>query len=232
MDSGAERGVTRPVRWAFSDRFDGDFAIGRAPEERDRQRRRLVDHPWAYLRQTHSATVLTVGPESAPENASDEGDGLITFAAGQAVSVQTADCCPILIWATDGADGVAAVHAGWKGLELGILAEAVAGLRSGGADGLRARLGPCICPGCYEFGPDLIETFRQRFGASAASTTWDGRPSLDVRSVVATQLERAGVELVGPSPVCTRCADRHFSYRRDATKARQTSVVLIEDSSA
>ncbi|MBW4971963.1 laccase domain-containing protein, partial [Croceibacter atlanticus] len=52
-----------------------------------------------------------------------EADGVFTREQ-QPIAVITADCLPILMTTTDGAM-VAAVHGGWKGLQGGIIANAV-----------------------------------------------------------------------------------------------------------
>lgn len=62
-------------------------------------------------RQTHTVNVAVA---ENPEEEFPDTDALVTFKRGLMIGVRTADCVPIVIWSPD-AEGVAAVHAGWKG---------------------------------------------------------------------------------------------------------------------
>jgi len=53
-----------------------------------------------------------------------EGDALISERDGLALCVVTADCVPVLL---AGPDGLAAVHAGWRGIAGGVIPAALAG---------------------------------------------------------------------------------------------------------
>ena len=56
-----------------------------------------------------------------------EADAAWTDRPGQVAAVRTADCLPVLVADPAGAC-VAAVHAGWRGLARGVIAEAVGAL--------------------------------------------------------------------------------------------------------
>ena len=179
----------------------------------------------AYIRQVHGTAVRrVVQPPVEPTDAVElpECDGQATAMRGVAPMVMTADCLPV---AVAGAGAVAMLHAGWRGLAGGILAEGVAALRELGAEGsLAAAIGPGAGPCCYEVGEEV----------HAAFTDQDldirrGR-NLDLKAIAREQLRRAGVEVVHDVGLCTICGDPTllFSHRRDGgITGRQAGLVWL-----
>lgn len=187
--------------WVWSDR-EGDVEVrftGRGPAgERDEILARVEPGapPVAWAKQIHSATVLPAHPGHC-----GEGDALFGDATDLALSVVTADCVPVLL---SGSRGLAAVHAGWRGLVSGVIPAALEKL--GGAD--TAWIGPTIGPCCYEVGEEVAEHFPEE-------TVIPGpKPHLDL--VAAARLQLKDVEDIRSVGICTRCAaDRLYSYRRE-----------------
>jgi YfiH family protein len=208
----AEGDLGHTGRWVAVDELDPDVV--------DR-RRAVLDRPWSWLRQVHGATVVVV--EEPGEGAGDEGDALVTSADGTALAVLTADCAPIALASPEGV--VAAVHAGWRGLQAGVIAGAVEVMRARGAVDIVAALGPCIRPECYEFSPADLDRMADRFGAGVRGQTAAGRPALDVPAAVRTALGEAGVDLVHDEGVCTSCSADHYSHRARQELERQAVVV-------
>jgi polyphenol oxidase len=129
-------------------------------------------------------------------------DGHLTREAGLALLVLVADCYPVAL--SDGRR-VAMLHCGWRPLAGGILEKAVAAFDSPPA----AAVGPGIGGCCYEVGPEVAERFADVPGAV------EGR-MLDLRRVIAAQLEAAGVREVAHLDRCTSCEpELYFSHRRD-----------------
>jgi YfiH family protein len=166
----------------------------------------------AYIRQVHGTAVRRVVEQPVdPTDAVElpEFDGQATAMPGVAPMVMTADCLPVGV---AGAGAVAMLHAGWRGLAGGILAQGVAAVRELGAEGsLAAAIGPGAGPCCYEVGEEV----------HAAFTDQDldirrGR-NLDLKAIAREQLRRAGVEVVHDVGLCTICGDPTllFSHRRD-----------------
>ena len=110
---------------------------------------------------------------------------------------------------------VAVLHAGWKGLLAGIVA---AGAQALGSGTVRAAVGPAIGPCCYEVGSEVAERFAGAFVTKAG----DRRSRLDLRAVVRSQLEAAGIRrdnIMQPCG-CTMCGGERFaSFRRDGARA-------------
>ena len=155
-----------------------------------------------------------------------EADAAVTRLDRVPLVVLTADCAPIAI-ADDTAVGV--VHAGWQGLETGVVAAAVTALREFGRGPVRAVVGPCIRPAHYEFGPADLDRLVGRFGPAVAGRTTAGRPALDLAAGVRAAFAEVGVTDVVDTGICTAAdPDRWFSYRRDGTTGRQAVVVVKE----
>lgn len=170
--------------------------------------------------QVHGCDVAQVdGPwDGAPA----EADALVTTASHLALAVLVADCVPVLLAAPD--DGVVAVaHAGRPGLAAGVVPAVVAAMRDLGATDLLARLGPSVCPRCYEVPLAMREQVAQVAPASR-SVTWDGRPSVDVAAGVLTQLADLGVA-ARQLPGCTVERPDLYSYRREGTTGRFAGLV-------
>ena len=176
-----------------------------------------------WLHQVHGATVVD-GDEHRDASPLPEADAAVTASPGVPLVVQTADCAPIAL-ATD--DAVAVVHAGWPGLVAGVIPEAVARLRELGRGEVRAALGPCVHPCCYEFGRDVLDRVVSVLDESVEARTSDGRLALDIPTAVRVALARAGVDQLDDVDVCTFTSPDHFSYRRDGTTGRQALVAII-----
>ncbi|HEX6864782.1 MAG TPA: polyphenol oxidase family protein [Thermoanaerobaculia bacterium] len=191
------------AHWVWSDR-QGNVEVrftGRGPAgEREEILARVepAAPPVAWAKQIHSATVLPAHPGHC-----GEGDALFGDAPDLALSVVTADCVPVLL---AGPNGLAAVHAGWRGLVDGVIPAALEKL--GGAE--IAWIGPTIGPCCYEVGEEVAG----QFPAEAVLPGPAGKPHLDL--VAAARLQLQDVEEVRTVAICTRCAaDRLYSYRRE-----------------
>lgn len=158
--------------------------------------------------QVHGARVEEAKPLGlvAPGTRYPACDGLVTGEPGRPLMLVTADCLPIAIARRDGTR-LAVLHAGWRGLLAGIVAEGVAAV--GGS--LTAAVGPGIGPCCYEVGEEVSAPFRARFGDEVVR---EGH--LDLAAAAEQALREAGVEEVERSPHCTACEpELFFSHRRD-----------------
>lgn len=169
--------------------------------------------------QIHETTVrrVTVAPDPAADL--EQADGQATALTGVAPLVLTADCLPVALIACG---AVAMVHAGWRGLAGGVLAEGVAALRELGAAGpVAAAIGPGAGRCCYEVGDEVRDAF-----AAHAASAFDGR-RVDLKAIAARELRAAGVGEVHDVGLCTICSDPalFFSHRRDGgVTGRQAGV--------
>lgn len=168
-----------------------------------------------YGRQVHGATVRRATEPPGDQRPAADEDGQATALREHPALVFTADCLPVLI-ASDGA--VASLHAGWRGLAAGVLAEGVAALRELGATGpVHALIGPGAGPCCYEVGPEVHAAF-------------GGEPvqgPIDLPAIARAQLQAAGADEIHDTGLCTMCnPDLFFSHRRDrGATGRQAGLI-------
>jgi len=182
------------------------------------------------IRQVHGSRVVVAEDEGKRAPLEIEADAAITATAGVAVGVLTADCLPVLLY--DPARRVAgAAHAGWKGTEQEISAKTVEAMKNrfgSRPEDIRAALGPCIGPCCYEIGGEVAE----RFSGAKALRVEGGRTTLDMAVANAGQLIAAGLkrESITMPGACTACGNRDFfSYRKDkGVTGRQLSFIMMK----
>ncbi len=209
---------------------DGPYAslnLGRmtadAPEAVDENRALLADAtgcPRAHVlygRQVHGTTVRRATEPPGADRPVAEEDGQATALEHHPALVFVADCLPVLL-AAEGA--VAAVHAGWRGLAGGVVAEGLAALRElGGTGPVHALVGPGARGCCYEVGEEVHAAF-------AGDGARVGERNLDLALVARRRLEAAGAAVVQDLGLCTIChPELFFSHRRDAgVTGRQAGV--------
>ncbi|MGH9247496.1 MAG: polyphenol oxidase family protein [Acidimicrobiales bacterium] len=213
-------------RYTFTARRHGDLAIAGPADALAERRRAIVDLPWSWLRQEHGRRVVTVTEPG--EGAGVAADAAVTGVPGAALVVHTADCAPVVLLA-DSVVGVA--HAGWRGLASGIMEATVEAMRTlnGATDGaVRAVVGPCIRPECYEFGPDDLDRLAATLGDEVRATTATGAPALDLAAAVRTALATSGVTDVEDRGGCTACGGQWFSHRGRRDTGRQAAVVWLD----
>ena len=137
--------------------------------------------PSRGARRSHGRDVLR--RSTPPGEERPQADGIATNVPGVAALVLTADCLPVALSAPG---AVAMVHAGWRGLASGVLAEGVAALRDVGATGpVVAAIGPGAGGCCYEVGDEVRAAFADVPEAA------HGR-NVDLKAVAAGQAARRG----------------------------------------
>jgi YfiH family protein len=153
-------------------------------------------------------------------------DGQATARRDVALAALTADCLPI---AVAGGGAVAMLHAGWRGLRAGVIAEGVrALLELGDAEGpgeLAGAIGPGAGPCCYQVGSEV----HAEFAAVAAA---HHENNLDLKAIALRQLVDAGLpaRAVHDLGLCTLCAPDGllFSHRRDrGITGRQAGIAWL-----
>jgi polyphenol oxidase len=120
----------------------------------------------AALRQIHSDIVHVVGAAEFPQGEqAPKGDALITREPGVLLTIQTADCIPILL-ADTRQHAVAAIHSGWRGTAQRIAEKTLGRMQM--EFGTRpqdviAALGAGIGGCCYEVGHEVVKEFTAKF---------------------------------------------------------------------
>lgn len=172
--------------------------------------------------QVHGTTVVEVTgawPALPPQ-----ADALVTRVPRLALGVLVADCTPVLLAApAEGVVGVA--HAGRTGMAAGVVLALVEAMRALGAVTILGRVGPSVCPRCYEVPLALREQVAAQVPV-ARSVTRHGTPALDVAGGVLEQLA-PHCGHVEQLPGCSAERPDLFSYRRDGTTGRSAGLVWL-----
>lgn len=213
-------------------------AVGDDPQAVADNRRRLAAAIQArpvFMRQVHGVSVADL--DAAETAVEPQADAAVCRTPDVACAVQVADCLPVL-FAAPAARGVAAAHAGWRGLAAGVIEAAAGALceRAGCAPrDLWVWLGPCIGPTRFEVGRDVLEAFgadprrpdAARFRATQASSDapkWLANLPLLARD----RLGGLGVSQVGGGRWCTVLdRSRFFSFRRDRVTGRMVAAIWL-----
>lgn len=202
----------------------------RVQANRRRLRAWLPDEP-CWLAQVHGETVIDADATwSAPPTA----DASTALAPDCVCAVLVADCLPVLFAERHGR-GVAAAHAGWRGLAAGVLQETAQRLRTrlrqhaGIADAeLVAWLGPAIGPQHFEVGPEVREAMLARLPQAPRAFVLrpGGKYLADLFDLARQALSAGGVREVHGGGLCTVSdPDRFYSYRRDGRTGRHAALI-------
>ena len=183
-----------------------------------------ISQEWYFVvaDQTHSDNIHIVTKKEtrgweSHKSAIADCDALITDQKGVVLCVLTADCVPVLLYDPK-KEVVAAVHAGWKGTKLKIVAKTVQKMQKlfgCSAENIVAGIAPAIGRCCYEVGEEVAQHF---FDLREAFTTREDKYMLDLSFINKQQLLDSGLqkENIKISGICTACeVERYFSYRKE-----------------
>ena len=236
------------------------WALGRAPGAGDPAWAEVADAlgvsppRLARLHQVHGNASVVAGAVDAGRSSDvPQADIVVGRYPDTVVAVQAADCVPILI-ADERRGVVAAAHAGWRGLALGVPAAAVSALGEAfesRAEDLVVALGPSIGACCYEVGPEVRQAFADAGFDGEALGRWfrEGPASLpqnpsmprvsgagrqdrlyfDGWAAVRDQLCAAGVPegRIFSAGLCTAShPDALCSYRREGSAAGRMAAAI------
>lgn len=195
-------------------------------------RKSLLDHcgglhAISWLEQVHGTAIVMADAQQI-----HRADAQFTREKGIACAIMTADCLPVLFCDRAGTR-VAAAHAGWRGLNAGVLEASVAQFDD--PANVLAWLGPAIGPRNFEVGAEVREQFIAATPALAAQIDAcfanGAKPQhflADIYALARLRLRAAGITAIFGGGLCT-VADsaRFFSYRRDGRCGRMASLIYL-----
>lgn len=203
---------------------------GRVSLNREKLQNMLPSAP-LWLNQTHSTAVIDWDAESQYQI--HNADASISRTKQAVCVVMTADCLPILL-TNIRSEFVAAIHAGWRGLNDGIIQQTLAKLAQFSRDEMLAFIGPAIDQECFEIGGEVREHFTTQDPATAQffiPSKNSGKFMADLRGIAEHKLIQAGLKPnnISNSKICTRChTDWFYSYRANPKTGRIASLIWIE----
>jgi YfiH family protein len=232
-----------PVKHAFFSRNwpinreykDVDYRLGGNPIEETMANRNRAAGQLGYqlqdlklVTQKHGNRVHIV--RSQDEKITEiEADALVTDVTGVLVAVLTADCCPILLYASkpNGAPIVAAVHAGWRGAFAGVITNTVNVMHEMGAQDIQAAIGPTIAQKSYEVDKDFHRKFLGQSPQNQSFFVPNGPEHFlfDLVAYNKQQLRSLKITTIADLAVDTYSKpEEYFSYRRSCHEQKRLGL--------
>lgn len=177
--------------------------------------------PILWLNQVHGCNVHMVNdlPASIPPSA----DASVAKTSDVALAIMTADCLPVVFAAFSDcgeAVGVAAAHAGWRGLHSGVLqatALTLSEVCQVSIAHVKAWMGPAIGPGSFEVGQEVFDAFNQQSPLSGTNFhpgAMAGKYLGDIYGLARLALNGVGLQTIEGGGFDTLTDSRWFSHRR------------------
>lgn len=172
-----------------------------------------------WLEQIHSNTVVKASSDLILPKA----DASFSTQKNVVCVVMTADCLPVLMCSKNG-EKIAAVHAGWRGLESGIISKTIEALKT---TDLIVWLGAAIGAQRFEVGNDVRDAFLKKSADYTSAFKKDGDQWLaDIYQLARIELEHLGIRQVYGGEFCTVSdTERFYSYRRDKKTGRMATLI-------
>ncbi len=223
--------------------------VGDETQSVEENRRRLVEQaklpslPF-WLNQQHTDIAIqcsnSLSGASFRQSAPPVADASWTVDRGCVLAIMTADCLPLLITNRQGTV-VCAIHAGWKGLQQGIIKKTVLELCNK-VEGvcpqeLLVWIGPAIQQRFFEVGEEVLEQFLSQdslnqsfFMPVPMVKTGGGKKYLaDLAGLATRELKQLGVTDILSSHLCSYAQEQLFySYRRSGQTGRMASLIWME----
>lgn len=178
-----------------------------------------------WLKQVHGVHVADLD-----QSPNCEADASLTRQIGIVSAVMTADCLPVLFCNKAGTV-VASAHAGWRGLQAGVLEATIAAMNVDAAQ-LLAWMGPAIGANAFEVGDEVRAAFcEQQPHATLAfkPSVHSGKWMADLFMLARQRMQAAGLTQVYGGGVCTvENESQFYSYRRDKITGRMASLVWMD----
>lgn len=204
--------------------------VSDCPERVATNRQRLIELaslPAAphWLEQVHGTDVARLTRSTAHQTI--RADAAYTNEPGVVCAAMSADCLPVLFCSSAG-DEVAAAHAGWRGLNAGVLENTVSAFRAA-PQNIMAWFGPAIGPRQFEVGAEVRAAFMAADPHAASAFLPIGEKYLaDIYQLARLRLQAVGVSQIFGGDRCTVSeSSSFFSYRRDGITGRLASLIWL-----
>ena len=179
----------------------------------------------------HGTDIVYADSPRPLDEPSRRADIIFTDNPNVSLFMRFGDCVPILFH--DPMKKVVGIaHAGWMGTLRGVVQTAVEGMQSHYGckpKDIIAGIGPSIGVDHYEIGADVISQFQEKYNHNADQVlqTRNGSTYLDLWTANDIQLQKAGVEQIQISGVCTAChLDDWFSHRAEKGKTGRFGALM------
>lgn len=172
-----------------------------------------------WLEQIHSNTII----DASKNLILPKADASFSNQKNMVCVVMTADCLPVLMCSKDG-EKIAAIHAGWRGLESGIISKTVAALKT---KELMVWFGAAIGAERFEVGDDVRDAFLKKSTDYAVAFKKNGLQWLaNIYELARIELLHLGITDVFGGEFCTVTdSEKFYSYRREKQTGRMATLI-------
>ncbi len=177
-----------------------------------------------WLQQVHGVNVIKADTSCGLVQA----DASYTDQAGVVCAVLTADCLPLLFCGDQG-KVIAAAHAGWRGLQAGVIQQTLQSMK---CSHVQVWLGPAIGPEHFEVGADVRDAFLETLSGAhtAFRDTHGGKWLADIYQLARIILSAHGITDIYGGDRCTVADPLSFySYRRDGAQTGRMASLIWRD---
>ena len=195
----------------------------------------------AFANQIHSAEVFVIDHQSKIYGTQNlpKVDAIVTNLPNLAIAVITADCAPILLQDAE-AKVIAAIHAGWRGARLGVVAAAINEMKKLGAQPsrIRADIGPMIHQKSYRVGAEFFAEFlaenAQNKNYFIADKSTPNHYLFDLPAYVKEKLQQQEINNIHDVNIDTYVNYENYASYRKATHqgldngGRNISMIVID----
>ena len=174
------------------------------------------------INQVHSSKVIMA---DVPGDY-DIADGIINKGGNLICSIKVADCLPIY-FVNNNTKTIGLVHAGWRGLSLGIINEFANNINNYKeiTSDYYVLIGPSIQSCCFEIKDDVLASFDSRFYKQIGNNSY----KVNLQEWAVHQLMDIGIDKKNISVIdrCTYCLDTiYHSYRRNGQDAGRMYALI------
>lgn len=182
--------------------------------------------------QVHGVDVVIVDGPVRGRRWLAQADGMVTQQPDTPLVMRYADCVPLLFY-DPARQVIGLAHAGWRGTVQGMAANMVTTMQQ--AFGCRpvdiqAAVGPSICGNCFQVGDEVVRAMQAYFGTLDGllqRDEQDGSAYVDLWAANRLDLQRAGVEQIVLSGLCTFSeVDRFYSHRAEKGRTGRFGAVM------
>lgn len=167
-----------------------------------------------------------------------EADGMVASKKGIILSIQTADCVPVLLASNDGTV-IGAAHCGWRSTVDNILEKVIYMMKKKGANGITAILGPAIHQENYEVDQifyDKILSSEPLASCFFKKKLIPGKWLFDLPKFVIMKLNKLEIfQIINHCEDTFSNENMYYSYRRDldlwatGNQGHILSTIVISD---
>ena len=178
----------------------------------------------AFTDQIHSANVNRANQSGLYKHT----DAIITDRPNLFLAIQTADCFPLFAFHPE-KKIVAAIHAGWRGAQKGIVENTMLHMKAQfnlDLSELLVVIGPGLQKECFEVEKDVYDLFDNKY---VFKTKQKNKRLLNLETYLIDILKRQGVlrENIHSTGICTKCSeDEYYSFRRNGNKSGRMLGVI------